>query len=208
MQTISNEDMHAPAQFFLEPKDADPVAVAQAMRLCKLPFVVAAAFMSNLRPDSGVRAGTVFATDGYIVPNGLAPDIGCGLSAARTTVSAETLTTRVAGRASVLRNILDQLLRLIPAGEGPGGSHSEPQVQSLNQIDSEVLPVPGIRHPASPRLVRAKEDASRALKLAPYQLGTLGGGHHFICEVGVYVPTLAGQRHSLVSLCRAECPAR
>ena len=45
MQTVSNEDMHVPARFWLDPQEADRDAVAQAMRLCKLPFAVAAALI-------------------------------------------------------------------------------------------------------------------------------------------------------------------
>ena len=180
MQTISNEDMHVPARLWSDPVRVDPAAVVQAMRLCKLPFAVAAAFMPNLRPDTGFPTGTVFATDGYVIPHGLAPDLGCGLAAARTTASAERLTHHSSHRASPLRKILDELARQVPAGDGPGGSHTKPQVKSLNEIWSEVLPVPGFRHPVAPALAAAKDDLRHAMRDATHRLGTIGGGHHFL----------------------------
>lgn len=201
------EDMHAPARFWGDPDGADPAAVEQALRLCKLPFTVAASFMPNLGADSGFPTGTVLATDGYVIPHGLSADLGCGMAAARTSVSASELTARPAGRVSALRTVLDELAVQVPAGDGPGGSHTVAQDQSMDDFWREILPVPGLGHPAPTELVEAKAELSRLLAKAPDRLGTLGGGHHFLelqadAEDRVWIVAHTGSRGVGAAVCR------
>ena len=206
MQTVSNEDMHVPARFWLDPQEADRDAVAQAMRLCKLPFAVAAAFMPNLRVEAGFPAGTVLATDGYVIPHGLATDVGCGMAAARTSVSAQRLTRRSWRGVIPLRRVQELIAHQIPAGDGPRGTHAERQVKSLNEVWPEILPMPGFRHPVAPELAELKDGLTRAMRMAPYRLGTVGGGHHFIelladDEDHVWVVAHSGSRGVGAAMC-------
>ena len=96
--------------------------------------------------------GGILAAKGHIVPNAVGVDIGCGVRAWCTNVKLERFMP-------VRSKILNEIHRSIPTGFD---WHRTPQKDEIFD-----------RAPNSP--VIRKE-----LKRARYQLGTLGGGNHFI----------------------------
>jgi tRNA-splicing ligase RtcB len=128
-------------------------AIEQAFNLSTLPFV------DNpicLMPDThfgyGMPIGGVIACDGSIVPNAVGVDIGCGMLACKTDINyLET---------DVLKSILGEIRKKIPVGFS---HHQKANVEMMPKIDVGDRKVIGIEYES-----------------ATHQVGTLGGGNHFI----------------------------
>ena len=133
--------------------DIEDGALAQAKNLANLPF----AFKHiPLMPDShlgyGMPIGSILATKGVIVPNAVGVDIGCGMCALKLEVSEiET---------DDLKKALGVARKLIPLGFN---WHDSAQDESLMPNGHEEL-----------------EIVSRKYEKAIKQIGSLGGGNHFI----------------------------
>lgn len=113
-----------------------------------------------LMPDGhvgfGMPIGGVLACTDALLPNAVGVDIGCGMIAVRTSWAAERLTRED------LRGILDRVKRRIPLGEG----HAHGSPQRWERLDAFTAKRPW------------RDD--RTWDLAFRNLGTLGGGNHFI----------------------------
>lgn len=133
-------------------------AFALLDRLAAQPYLFGhVAAMPDLHAANGVAVGTVFATEGVIVPSALGGDLGCGIAALRFCPSERPLSTRD------LRRVLAGWTARIPAGDGPRRGEEPP-------VHPELLSAP-----LSTRSLEHDRD-----RLAPRQLGTLGGGNHFV----------------------------
>ncbi len=138
--------------------DIEPGALAQAVNLANLPFVVShVAVMPDAHLGYGMPIGGVVATDGVVIPNAVGVDIGCGMCAVRTTL---TELSR-----SELERIIARARLLIPTGFKHHPRRQDPGLMP-------ALP-PGFGRNDLPVL---KREYNNALT----QLGTLGGGNHFI----------------------------
>jgi tRNA-splicing ligase RtcB (3'-phosphate/5'-hydroxy nucleic acid ligase) len=133
-------------------------ALKQLQQLALQPYVVGhVAVMPDVHLASGVAVGTVFATQGHVVPGALGNDLGCGVSAHRFAFPAASLS-----RAD-LERLLSQLARVIPVGDAVHRGRG-------------LTPPPDLEAPA---LSTGKLSHAWA-RLAPRHLGTLGGGNHFL----------------------------
>ena len=133
-------------------------ALEQLEQLAAQPYVVEhVAAMPDLHVAHGVAVGTVFATDGTIVPAALGGDLGCGMSAVRFDFPAARLST------AALRQWLAALTRELPVGDAP---HRGKGVAVPDALLAPSLSTSALEH------VRER--------LAPRHLGTLGGGNHFV----------------------------
>lgn len=133
--------------------DLEPGALAQAKNLANLPF----AFKHiPIMPDShqgyGMPIGSILATQGVVVPNAVGVDIGCGMCAMRTELQEVSKDD--------LKKVMGIARGLIPLGFN---QHDKQQDESLMPAGHEEL-----------KLV------SRGYAKARKQVGTLGGGNHFI----------------------------
>lgn len=133
--------------------DLEDGALAQAKNLANLPF----AFKHiPIMPDShqgyGMPIGSILATKGVVVPNAVGVDIGCGMCAMRTSLKSVSKDD--------LRKTLAIARTLIPLGFN---WHNEPQDETLMPKGHEDLQI-----------------VSRAYVKGTKQLGTLGGGNHFV----------------------------
>lgn len=151
--------------------EIDEITLEQATNLARLPF---AAHHIALMPDAhvgyGMPIGGVLAARGAIVPNAVGVDIGCGMHARRTNIEAGRLRAAHAGQGTLLKAVMSRIQGAIPAGNGPGGSHSAPSAWSDPLEDAEITSL----------IEDAPESLRRAWERGAYQLGTLGGGNHFI----------------------------
>jgi len=135
-----------------------PEAVEQLEHLAAQPYVLGqVAGMPDLHVAKGVAVGTVFATDGVLVPSALGGDLGCGVTAVELDVPSHAL-----DRAR-LRRVLAGWSDCIPVGDAPHrGRRPGPPEALLHQ----ALSTGALEHVRERLLAR--------------HLGTLGGGNHFV----------------------------
>jgi len=153
IKVISSEKV--PIKLWLN--ELEDQALEQAKNLANLPFVFRhVSLMPDAHSGYGMPIGGVLATQGVIIPNAVGKDIGCGMCALQTDINAEVLTQKK------LRNLLREIRELIPVGF----SH-----QKFIQ-DERTMPM---GHKIKDLHI-IKKEYEAALK----QIGTLGGGNHFI----------------------------
>lgn len=134
-------------------------AVQQAENLAKHPALFShVALMPDAHVGYGMPIGGVVAADCALIPAAVGVDIGCGMIATETDLPAEFFADM-----SLRRAFQEKLKTRIPVGEGV--SHRETQVwEGFEEY--------------------AEHNADRATlwpsKLDRHNLGTLGGGNHFI----------------------------
>jgi tRNA-splicing ligase RtcB len=138
--------------------EVESQSLDQLVNIANLPFVFHhVAAMPDVHLGKGATVGSVIATKGAICPAAVGVDIGCGMAAVRTNLTSFDFGDGVAAR---LRNAIE---RGVPVGNGPGGSYND----STSGASSWLR-----RAPAD----MAGKISARQLA----QLGTLGGGNHFI----------------------------
>lgn len=133
--------------------DIEEGALDQAKNLANLPFTFKhIAIMPDSHQGYGMPIGAVLATKDVVIPNAVGVDIGCGMCAMKTSL------TDIEN--DDLKKILGKARKLIPVGFN---HHKTAQDESLLPGNHEELPI-------------VKKEYKSALR----QLGTLGGGNHFI----------------------------
>jgi tRNA-splicing ligase RtcB len=142
-----------PIKLWLE--DIEEGAMLQARNIANLPFAFKhIAIMPDSHEGYGMPIGGVLATKDVVVPNAVGVDIGCGMCALKT--SLKTLST------ATIKKILQGIRRKVPLGFE---HHKEKQDISL---------MPPIRKLIGKGMVEREFESART------QIGTLGGGNHFI----------------------------
>ena len=182
--------------------DLESSARAQLVNLSRLPFIhhhVAA--MPDVHGGIGSTIGSVIATRAAIIPAAVGVDIGCGMAAVRTSLTAEQIDE------PSLKRVFDQISRDVPVGRA---QHRDDRalVDAARPFEPKLAELTG-RHP---QLLKAFGRFSNWVN----QMGTLGGGNHFIevCldEAGsVWVMLHSGSRgignaigHYFIELARRE----
>jgi len=146
--------------------EIEPQARAQLVNISKLPIVhhhVAA--MPDVHLGIGATVGSVIPTRHAIIPAAVGVDIGCGMMAARLSLAQNDVSEKE------LRKVFDQISRDVPVGFG---QHDERDVRGeavkpFRRNLSAILH----KHPGIQKRVGKNSHWTR-------QLGTLGGGNHFI----------------------------
>ena len=144
----------------------DEGARAQLEHVAGLPFIHShLAVMPDVHFGRGATVGSVIPTHGAIIPAAVGVDIGCGMMAVRTSLSASDLPDS-------LKAVRSQIERDVPHGNGRGGSHRDTPNLVNRMIEAKGLE-------ARLETILAKHPKIAAGKWTA-QLGTLGGGNHFI----------------------------
>ncbi len=152
--TISTEAK--PIKLWLE--EIDNETLTQAKNLANLPFLFRhVAIMPDAHVGYGMPIGGVVATEKIVIPNAVGVDIGCGVCTVQT-----SLPNLTKGQ---LKRVLQGVRQTIPLGFA---HHKKPQTADRMPEFSR-----GLFDEDFP--VTAREYTSAVL-----QLGTLGGGNHFI----------------------------
>jgi tRNA-splicing ligase RtcB (3'-phosphate/5'-hydroxy nucleic acid ligase) len=145
-------------------------ALTQLQQVAKLPIVSPwVAAMPDVHVGIGATVGSVIPTRGAIIPAAVGVDLGCGMMAVRTTLTASQLPDALYGVRSAIE-------RAVPHGRGRHGGKGD--VGSWNDVPEHV----GQRWKAlEPEYNRLAERHS-AIRKANHaiHLGTLGTGNHFI----------------------------
>ncbi|MDM8559915.1 RtcB family protein [Candidatus Parabeggiatoa sp. HSG14] len=146
--------------------DIESEAQQQLHELSTLPFIhkhVAA--MPDVHAGIGATIGSVIPTRGAIIPAAVGVDIGCGMSAIQLSLKANDLPDNLSGMRS-------QIEQVVPVGFD---MHQNLAIdKTLVVTMNERLNILLQKHPA---LVKMKKNFHKDWQL---QMGTLGGGNHFI----------------------------
>jgi tRNA-splicing ligase RtcB len=145
-------------------------ARAQLANVARLPIVHGwVAVMPDVHWGFGATVGSVIPTKGAIIPAAVGVDIGCGMMAARTTLSASDLPDDLASLRAAIEKAVPHG-RTNNGGAGDRGAwHDPPAAQTAAWSAMEG----GFQ-----RIVAKHRDVASARHL--HQLGTLGTGNHFI----------------------------
>ena len=139
-------------------KYVDAHAMKEIFNLSTLPFVFHhLAFMPDVHGGKGMPIGGVLATKGVVIPNAVGVDIGCGMCAVKTNWSVEELPKEV-----IRKKIMKGIRERIPLGMD---HHKEAQ-------DAMYLP--------QGYDIDKMEIVKRRQNSILHEVGTLGGGNHFI----------------------------
>lgn len=136
-------------------RDLEDGAYKQAMNLTILPFVHHhIALMPDAHQGYGMPIGGVMAAKGVVVPYAVGLDIGCGVCAAQTRIHVDDFSEQR------LRLEMKRIAKAVPQGFN---WHKKKQSDPVfDRIPDDI------------EVVRSEAQNVR------YQLGTLGGGNHFI----------------------------
>ncbi len=135
--------------------DIEPGALRQIQNLAVFPYAYKhIAIMPDCHEGYGMPIGGVLATNKVVIPNAVGVDIGCGMCAIRTDLANIDNAT--------LAQLQQSIRTTIPLGFS---HHKRRQDENLMPKGFDIDKMPVVRREYEPAL---------------YQIGTLGGGNHFI----------------------------
>lgn len=162
----------------------------QLHNMAAMPFVHKhIAVMPDVHWGVGATIGSVIPTRGAIIPAAVGVDIGCGMMAQRTSLTAADLPDNLFGLRS-------EIERRIPHGRTDNGGVND---RGAWGIGGARWAMPAGLYDELKVIVAKHPKIAQAAERAPYHMGTLGGGNHFdeICldeEDRVWVMLHSGSR--------------
>ena len=164
----------SPIRMWADPESVEPQALEQLRNVAALPWTHGVAVMPDVHTGIGATVGSVIAMRGAVSPAAVGVDIGCGMSAVKTSLRADQLPDNLAK----LRSRIEQA---IPVGRGV---HQK-------DVRLEAVQEPGAKKPLRGwhEFWQGFEDLERSVTRGKRgrvseQMGTLGGGNHFL-EVNI-----------------------
>jgi tRNA-splicing ligase RtcB len=141
--------------------DVEEKTIEQAAMASRLPFLDGhLALMPDAHIGMGSTIGSVIPTKGAIIPSAIGVDIGCGMIAVETDLTAD-------GLPDSMDKFLSWVGKVVPSGVGKGHERGGPA------YDDAVLKMPEWQETS---LVMN----NGLLKKAINQFGSLGSGNHFV----------------------------
>lgn len=138
--------------------DIENEAKNQLINLSKMPFIHKhIAVMPDVHAGKGSTIGTVIATKGAIIPSAIGVDIGCGMSAIKLPFKIDRIIDK-------LPQLRSEIERNIPVGFNCNSFVENNLLKKFNKLGE----------------LRCFSKNSGQIKKSITQLGTLGGGNHFI----------------------------
>ncbi|MGM9842299.1 MAG: RtcB family protein [Candidatus Limisoma sp.] len=133
-------------------------AMSQIENLTTLPFLFHhLAIMPDVHAGKGMPIGGVLACKDVVIPNAVGVDIGCGMCAVKTNLKTSEIPAEV-----LRKQIMRGIRRRIPLGKN---HHKELQDEKYLPEGFDIDKM---------EIVKRRQHAIR------YEIGTLGGGNHFI----------------------------
>ncbi|MGP4028589.1 RtcB family protein [Actinomadura sp. 3N407] len=154
-----------PIRMWTDPATVEDQALDQLRNVSALPWVEGLAVMPDVHYGKGATVGSVIAMKDAVSPAAVGVDIGCGMTAAKSSLTVEDMPDDLSG----LRGRLE---KAIPVGRG---SHRQ-------AVDPDGLP--NLKERGWYDFWKAFDDLHPAVRSrlgrARTQMGTLGGGNHFL----------------------------
>ena len=183
MPAITIKGRNVPIQLWAPIEEVDTEVINQLKNVAALPWVAHhVAVMPDVHLGKGATVGSVIAMRGAVAPAAVGVDIGCGMAAVKTSLSAKDLPDD-------LRRLRLEIENAIPVGR-----------MSHDRAAWQDAPEP-LRDAGQSLLDRyAKLDAPVHPGTVACQMGTLGGGNHFIevcldTEQAVWLMLHSGSRN-------------
>ncbi|HEV7931529.1 MAG TPA: RtcB family protein [Actinomadura sp.] len=154
-----------PIRMWTDPAEVESVALEQLRNVADLPWVQGLAVMPDVHYGKGATVGSVIAMRDAVSPAAVGVDIGCGMTAVKSSLTAEDMPDD-------LGRLRSKIEKAVPVGRGSHKSPVDPSaVQGLRERgwydfwDAFEELTPAVRG----RLGRARS-----------QMGSLGSGNHFL----------------------------
>lgn len=164
-QILNKSGKHGvPVKIYTDEVDIN--AIQQLRNLAQLEFVHShIAVMPDVHVGKGATVGSVIPTKSAIIPAAVGVDIGCGMNAVRLSLTASDLPDSL----KALRGLIEEKV--------PVGFNMHQQItakmSTLNPLAKRLQPITD-KHPGLLKMLKGFE------RTWAKQLGTLGGGNHFI----------------------------
>lgn len=166
IQRILNADAAYGVPVKIFTTDIDHDSIEQLSKMAQLQFIHShIAVMPDVHVGKGATVGSVIPTKNAIIPAAVGVDIGCGMNAVRLNLKSNQLPDNL----SALRNAIE---RKVPVG---CDLHKQVKAKAstLTPLDKGLKPII-TKHSGLVRMLRKFDMTWQK------QLGTLGGGNHFI----------------------------
>jgi tRNA-splicing ligase RtcB len=149
-----------------DPADVEDAALAQLRTISRLPWVHGLRVMPDVHLGKGATVGSVVAMRDAVSPAAVGVDIGCGMTAVRTDLTTEDLPED-------LRGLRHEIERAVPVG-----FHAHDVAPDVDRLGLGGVGAGWDTFWAGFRDLHEKvrDRESKAMK----QMGSLGGGNHFI----------------------------
>ncbi|MET7681185.1 RtcB family protein [Streptomyces sp. NPDC005423] len=185
MSYVEMPGARVPIRMWTDPASVEEGALQQLRNVATLPWIKGLAVMPDVHYGKGATVGSVIAMRGAVCPAAVGVDIGCGMSAVKTSLTANDLP----GDLSRLRSKVEEA---IPVGRGMHDSAVDPgRLHGFGTAGWEGF---WERFEGVAEAVRFRRER------AALQMGTLGSGNHYVellfDEAGVVWLTLhSGSRN-------------
>lgn len=161
MRVISDDNQKVPIKAWVDHVHLEDEALQQLKNCASMPFVFKhIAAMPDVHWGMGATVGSVIPTVGAVIPAAVGVDIGCGMCAVPTNLTASDLPES-------LKEIRHSIERTIPVGFN---SHRD----DLHLTEKEKIIAHSVASIASCHGIKSRQQS------VYQQMGTLGGGNHFI----------------------------
>lgn len=159
MKWVKDEkSFHVPIKSWCE--ELETTTLNQAINLAKHPKVFHhVALMPDCHLGYGMPIGGVIACENAVIPNAVGVDIGCGMGAVKTDMMLKKINQHQ------LQTLVSKIKALIPCGEGKAHKKKQDWKGFSESLDNYQ---------------DRKWLTNHVKELANRNLGTLGGGNHFI----------------------------
>jgi tRNA-splicing ligase RtcB len=159
---------YAPIKAWIDGVPVEDAARRQLFNIAALPFIHShVAVMPDVHLGKGATVGSVIATKGAIVPAAVGVDIGCGMMAVRTTLTASDLPDSLAKLRSGIEAAVPH------GGIGLKGGWKDGVPNAVGRLFADSGLADGLRE------LEEKHPAIHGAQSVTH-LGSLGGGNHFI----------------------------
>jgi tRNA-splicing ligase RtcB len=166
IQMVLNVDSGYGVPVQIHTSDVQPEALEQLKQMAQLPFIHShIAVMPDVHLGMGATVGSVIPTQSAIIPAAVGVDIGCGMNAIRLGLTAAQLPDD-------LRKLRSSIERSVPVGFAQHKA-AKAKASTLDPLARRLKAITD-QHQGLLRMLR---DFDRTWQR---QLGTLGGGNHFI----------------------------
>ena len=168
MFVICNEKTKVPIKIWLEDEGClEESCLEQAYHLSQLPFLHKwVCLMPDTHTGKGMPIGGVIAAKDVIIPNAVGVDIGCGMDFVSTNIRVEDIRKIQTGNGSLVQAMIGGSMRGIPLNTERYRVPQESKVLDLAKREME-------KYAENAELTELIDDGY-------FQVGSLGGGNHFI----------------------------